>query len=100
MKLVFRSRDAEAADNEQREAAAARWKADPASASAYEILEDGQRLYDAWTFASNNGSLFVAGTKELAPFELVDGVVTARAELTEAERRDALQQAYDVSLDA
>jgi hypothetical protein len=99
MHLVFKSRDSGAGDNEQRDAAAARWKAEGSSATAHEILEDGQRLYDAWLF-DKDGSFFLAGTKELAPFELVNGVVTARAELTEATRRDALQQAYDVSLDA
>lgn len=100
MKLVFRSRGSEEVDGKQREAAAARWKGESSSAAPHEVLEDGQRVYDAWIFESKNGSFFVAGTSELAPFELVDGVVTARADLTEAERKDALQQAYDVSLDA
>jgi hypothetical protein len=100
MQFVFRPRDREAHESGQRVAAGKRWNEHAESATAYEVLEDGQRVYDAWTFPSNNGSFFVAGTNELAPFELVDGVVTARANGTVAERRDALQQAYDVSLDA
>ena len=73
--------------------AAARWKQE--SVARYEIFEDGQRVYDAWIFSSNDGSFFGAGQKELAPFELANGVVQARSEGTEVERRDALQQGYD-----
>ena len=97
MKLVFRRRDGDT-NAEQRSTAARRWHDYPAAAQPHEVLEDGACVYDAWTFPSKNGSLFLAGTTELAPFELVDGVVIARAERTEVERRDALQQAYDVSL--
>jgi hypothetical protein len=100
MKLIFRARDTDASAEGQRGVAAERWKEEATSAQLHEVLEDGARVYDAWTFPSKNGSFFVADTTELAPFELANGVITARAERTEAERRDALQQAYDVSLDA
>ncbi len=74
MQFVFRAREqgTDAVEGEQRGQASARWKQEEGVA-LYDILEDGQRVYDAWIFPTNNGSFFVAGSKELAPFELADG---------------------------
>jgi hypothetical protein len=98
MQLVFKPRDRgdDSVESEQLALASKQCQqASSAEVRRYEILEDGQRVYDAWIFANNDGAFFVAGSKDRAPFELANGVVKAREELTEVERCDALQQAYD-----